>query len=201
MSSSNPNDPSDVTNQTNSNKSSGIASPNPLISSADILPDNYARARFDDDLAWYIRQIGSQRAPNSHTKWRHIAGFAGELATAAYLGVSVNQEITDDYVGDEGFDLRTSRGTVEVKTMMKEQEPQLKVPEDQEQTADYYVLARTSNPSELVELIGWTSRETLIERGEKSPEDELVYLNHEHLHIFEPIFLTPDKIRKSQQVP
>lgn len=167
----------------------------PLVSAADVNEANYVRARFDDNLAWIVRDMGRCRAPNEDSIWRHTVGYAGEIATAAYLGVRPNQTITAEYVGDEGYDLMYRGNRVEVKTVTKEEDLQLRIPKEKIDKADYFVLARCSHPSELVELIGYTNRDMIKRYGDEHPTGD-IQLGLRHLHTFEPVFLPPDRIRE-----
>lgn len=168
----------------------------PLVSAADVDEANYPRARFDDGIALTIRETARQRAPTRRSVWRHRVGFAGELTAAAYFGVDVNLQIFDDYDGDDGYDLIHNGAKVEVKTVIREDDWELKVPVEKVDTADAYVLAKCSNPSELAQLIGWTPRKQLLTFGHRF--DERIRVGPEYLLPFEPIFLPPDQIRASQ---
>jgi hypothetical protein len=118
----------------------------PLVSAVDFNEGNYVRGRFDNSLAWYVQQIGRDRAPDTRSVWSHCIGVAGELVAAAYLGAEFNRMITDDYVGDDGYDLDHNGEKVEVKTVTSDENLELKISKEQVNTADYVVLARCSNP-------------------------------------------------------
>lgn len=172
----------------------------PLVSAIDLNEANYVRARFDDSLAWYVQQVGHDRAPDSRSVWPHCIGVAGELVTAAYLDAEFNRTITDDYVGDDGYDLDHNGEKVEVKTVTNDENLELKIRKEQVNTADYAVLARCSNPSEFVELIGWAHKSQLEWFGYQFPSKELIRLDARHLLPFEPKFLSADRIRASQSL-
>ena len=143
----------------------------PLVSAADVSEGNYARARFNDDIAWTIRRTAQQRAPTPRSVWTHQVGFASELATSAYFGVSADWTIYGDFMGDDGYDL---------------------IVDD----ADRFVLTQCTNPRELVKLIGWISREKLRELGHRF--DGCLCIEPDNLWIFEPVFLPPERIRATQ---
>lgn len=167
----------------------------PLVSAAGINEGNYVRARFDNNLAWVVQEVGRRRAPNEGSIWRHTVGYAGEIVAAAYFGVQPNQTITEDYIGDDGYDLIHRGSRIEVKTVTRDDGLQLRVSQDKVECADYFVLARCSNPSELVELIGYIDREALVTHGREHPEGKIC-IGTSHLFLFEPIFLSPDRIRE-----
>lgn len=174
----------------------GLLRAPPLVSSADANEGNYPRARFDDGIAYAVKQIGRDRAPDQASTYRHRIGYAGELVTATYLDIPVNRDITPAYVGDDGYDLVKDGYKIEVKTVTDDAAP-LRVPLKQLETVDYYVLAQCSNPSELVELIGWTNAPSLAVHGFRRG-DGTVELGQKYLNLFEPLFLTPDHIRETQ---
>jgi hypothetical protein len=130
----------------------------PLVSADDVEEANYPRARFDGDLAWIIKETARKRAPTEESIWRHRVGFAGELTAAAYFNVEADWSNEPDYSGDDGFDITVGDFRVEVKTVTDEDDWQLKVPVDRMETADHFVLARCTNPSELVKLVGGINR-------------------------------------------
>lgn len=172
----------------------------PLVSANDISEGNYPRARFDESIAWTIKETAQRRAPTAESVWFHQVGFAGELATAAYLGVEADWTITEPFVGDDGFDLCYQGSRIEVKTVTDRDEIRLTAPHRQLNTADYYVLAMCSNPTELVQLIGYTSRAGLEQFGYGFRGDPLIHVDPENLYLFEPIFITPERIRESQSI-
>lgn len=169
----------------------------PLVSAADVDEANYPRARFDDSIAWTIRETACDRAPTHESIWRHQVGFAGELTAAAYFGANVNWSIYPDYEGDDGYDFTVGTAGVEVKSVTKHDNPVLQVPIDRVDDADYFVLAQCSNPRELVQLIGYISRPALQDFGHRFDGDYRV--TAEYLEPFEPLFLPPERIRASQQ--
>jgi hypothetical protein len=172
----------------------------PLVSAADFNEGNYTRARFDDGLAWWVKDTGRRRAPNRRTVWSHQIGVAGELTVAAYLESKFDRTITPHYVGDEGYDLQYDGYKIEVKTVTSDDDNELKVPAQQAETADYVALARCSNPSELAQLIGWAPSTYLDEFGYRFGGDDLIRMGIDYLLPFEPIYLSPERIRGSQQL-
>jgi len=168
----------------------------PLVSAADVSEGNYARARFDDDIAWTIKRTAQQRAPTPKSVWTHQVGFASELATSAYFGVSADWTIYGDFMGDDGYDLIVDDARVEVKSVTKEDDLVLRVPEDKVDDADRFVLTQCTNPKELVKLIGWITREKLKELSHRF--DGCLSIEPDNLWIFEPVFLPPERIRVTQ---
>ena len=172
----------------------------PLISAADVRPGNYPRARFDEGIALTIQEIGCCRAPTRSSEWRHQVGFAGELTAAAYFGVKADRTITGDFIGDDGYDFVHNGRRIQVKTTTREEDWSLEVSVGDVNKADYYVLAACPNPTELVELIGWIPRSQLKQLGHKFKEDGRLRVDPDSLYPFEPIFLPPEQIRRTQQV-
>lgn len=172
----------------------------PLVSAAEINEANYTRARFDKGLAWTVKDIGQRRAPNRRSTWSHQIGVAGELTVASYLETKLDHTITPDYAGDRGYDLQYGDWKIEVKTVTNDDDAQLKIPQHQAEAVDYVALARCSNPSELVQLIGWAPSDYLAAFGYRFPGDDLIRLDANRLLPFEPIYLSPDRIRDSQQL-
>lgn len=168
----------------------------PLVSAVDIDEANYPWARFDEGIAFTIQEIARRRAPTRQSVWRHRVGFAGELTTAAYFGVSVDLQIYDDYDGDAGYDLVHNGVKIEVKTVSREDDWELKVPLKKVDAAERYVLAKCSNPSELAQLIGWAPRKRLLAAGHRF--DGRIRLAPEYLSVFETRFMPPEEIRASQ---
>jgi hypothetical protein len=168
----------------------------PLVSAADINEANYPRVRFDDDIAWTIKQTAQQRAPTPESVWRHQVGFAGELATSAYFGVPADWTIYDDYIGDDGYDIVVDEARVEVKAVTKRDGLELRVPVDRVEDADYFVLTRCSTSKELVQLMGYISRPEFKRFGHRFNGKLCVEMDC--LHIFEPLFIPPERIRATQ---
>ncbi len=92
----------------------------PIISAADVNPANRPRMHIDSGIEHAIRETARRRAPTRVSEWDHRIGFAGELAGAAYCGVRADWSITEDYVGDDGYDFVHEGDRVEVKTTTKE---------------------------------------------------------------------------------
>lgn len=170
--------------------------PSPLVSAADVNESNYPRARFDDGIAWSIQETARQRAPTSESVWSHQVGFAGELAASAYFEVSADWTIHPDYVGDDGYDFEVQGNKVEVKTVTKREDLELRVPASKADEADYVILAQCSHPQELVQLIGWISSPRLQAVGHRFDSDLRVGAGQ--LYPLEPIFLPPERIRDTQ---
>lgn len=164
-------DPMSTLRNTSTDDGTGF---DPLVSAVDFNEGNYVRGRFDSSLAWYVQQIGRDRAPDTRSVWSHCIGVAGELVTAAYLDAEFNRTITDDYVGDDGYDLDYNGEKIEVKTVTDDENLELKISKEQVNAADYAVLARCSNPSELAELIGWVHESQLEQFGFQFPDEESV---------------------------
>lgn len=169
----------------------------PLVSAADVNEANYPRARFDESIAWTIKETARQRAPTRESVWNHQVGFAGEVTSSAYFGVKADWDIHPDYVGDDGFDLDVGGKRIETKTVTRRDELELRVPTENVDSADYFVLAQCSHPQELVQLIGWISRPRLLYSGHRFDGD--IRVGTEHLLPFEPLFLPPERIRATQQ--
>lgn len=177
--------------------------PPPLQSAAGFSRGNYARAFFDDGLAAGIDLHAKARAPDDRTIHRHRAGVAAELAYSGYEDEPINHDIYDDYVGDAGYDLTITREggeyLVEVKCVYLG-EPELRVPRDQADQADFFVLARTREPTDMVELLGYVHQNVLNRVGETYPDDNLLRVPFGRLNPFEPLVITPDRIRDAQVV-
>ena len=173
----------------------------PLAPAATIVPGNRPRAWFDDGIAFAIEEEARRRAPTTDSRFRHKVGFAGELATSAYLRGPVNRTIYDDFEGDDGYDVMCTvdgcRRRVEVKTVHSG-ELELVVDEDGLEAADYFVLCRTTNPTSMVELVGWADRGMVIEFGECYPGDGKVRVTPDSLGSFDAVHLSPDRIRNAQ---
>ncbi len=170
----------------------------PLVSAMDMSPANWPRAHFDDSIRFAIKETARLRAPNRSSEWRHRLGFAGEVATASYFGVRANWEITDDFVGDDGYDFIYEDARVEVKTTTSEQDLELVVSIERVDDADYFVLAKCSSPRELVHLVGWVSRPELKEFGYRF--DGNIRIDIKYLNPLEPLEMFPDRIRDIQKV-
>ena len=178
-----------------------MSSEPPLAPAATISPGNRPRAWFDDGLAFAIKEEGRRRAPTTDSRFNHEVGFAGELATSAYLQGPVNRRIYDDYEGDEGWDVRCivngEEYRVETKTVC-DGTLELSVQLDKIDDADYFVLCQTNDPRSMVEIVGWASRSMLCTLGERYPGDEKLRLTPSELCTFEPVHLSPDRIRNAQ---
>jgi len=169
----------------------------PLVSAADINEANYVRARFDESIAWTITETARRRAPTSESVWSHQVGFAAELAASSYFGSAANWDIYPDYEGDDGYDFKIGESRIEVKAVTKQDDSELRVSEDKIDNADYFVLAQTTNPKELVELIGWISRPALEQFGNRFDGD--VRVDSQYLSPLEPLWLPPERIRSAQE--
>lgn len=176
--------------------------PPPLDSAADVKEVDYLRAILDGSIAWTVKEQGRRRAPNTESVWRHQMGLAGEIAVGSMLGVRANWETYDDYVGDDGYDLDYRGHAVEVKSVSRQGKLELRVPRDQLQRADYFVLTRVTHPLHMVEIIGWIRARELACLGERSPYDELVRVGPRCLNQFDtgrgPI--SPEQIRTVQSL-
>lgn len=178
----------------------------PMVSATYFNEGNFPRAWFDESLAWLIKTFGHERASKNEDRWYHCIGVATELATAAYLDtttpfeVQFDRTITDDYIGDDGYDLRYNQKKIEVKAVTGSNDTELKISQEQAETSDYIVLTRCSNPFELVQLIGWAPSTYLDAFGYRFRDNDLIRLDAEYLLPFEPVFLSPDRIRESQQL-
>jgi hypothetical protein len=175
-----------------------------LTSARDFNRGNYPRARFDDGLAFAIKELARQRAPNEQSRLDHEAGIAGELGFSGYQQCAFNKTIYPGYQGDDGYDSVTEIGgcsyKVEIKTAFHGS-TELRVSEEKVCQADYFVLCRTSSPREMVELIGYVNQDQLKMRGERYPDDNRLRVGTEDLETFEPLFIPPDRIRDAQVSP
>jgi hypothetical protein len=173
----------------------------PLTSARDFNRGNYPRARFDDGLAFAVKELARQRAPNEQSRLDHEAGIAGELGFSGYQQCAFNKTIYPGYQGDDGHDLVAEIGgrsyEIEVKTAFYGS-TELRVPEEQVCHADYFVLCRTSSPREMVELIGYVNRDQLKMRSKCYSGDDCLRVGPEDLETFEPLFISPDRIREAQ---
>lgn len=170
----------------------------PLISAMDVNPANWPRAHFDDSIRFAIKETARLRAPTRSSEWRHLVGFAGEVAAASYFGVRANWEIYDDFDGDDGCDFLYDNARVEVKTTTSETDLQLAVPIERVDSADYFVLAKCSSPRVLVHLVGWVSRPELKVFGYRF--DGKIRLDAEYLKPLDSLEMFPERIRGVQQV-
>jgi len=174
----------------------------PLASASEIAPGNRPRAWFDDGLTFAIKEEARRRAPTNESIFNHQVGFAGELGTSAYLRGPVNREIYDDYAGDQGYDVlclvNGEEYRVETKTVYSGN-LELSVNRNKIDDADYFVLCRTTDPLSMVELIGWTSQSMLRDLGEQFPDDDNIRLTPSQLCGFEPLYLSPNRVRSAQR--
>lgn len=163
---------------------------------------NRPRAWFDEDLAWHIKDVGKRRAPTEASAQRHKAGVAGELATAGYLQSPINREIYEDYEGDDGYDFKADlngrKRRVETKTVYQS-DLELKVEKSKISSADYFVLATTEDPETMAELLGYTRRTGLVAHGEEYPDSSKVHLQPCYLECFEPLRISPERIRRAHK--
>lgn len=170
----------------------------PLATSADADRGSYTRAEFDDEICCILREYARKRAPNRRSIDRHYVGIAGEYAVATWLGVSFNTRITDDYEGDHGYDLEIPRQEgrnvrVEVKTTRR-QDPQATVKRSRIDSADWFVLCRTSRGADRVEIIGYARRSSVKEFGDMYGLSGYT-LVPEYLHVTDGAYLSPDDAR------
>lgn len=168
----------------------------PLVSADMIDPANYPRGRFDEDLGIFVKEQARLRSPTEGTNWRHAVGFAGELVAGAYFNTRADWSVHSDYVGDDGYDLKFDGYRIEVKTVSRYDDLQLRVPIEQQHQSDYFVLARSTEPTEGAELIGYISDWKLSQFSHQFQSDDFVRLDTKYLDTFQPIFLPPKKIRR-----
>lgn len=166
----------------------------PLISAADTDEANQPPIWFDDCIARKKRHHAKQRAPTNESEFNHWVGLAGELGCATYFGSEINWETYADYVGDSGYDFMVGSKRVEVKTVGRRTNVELRVPVNRVDSADYYVLAKCWNPKELVRLVGWISRDDLVYFGHEFAGD--IRVSPANLYPFKPIQLFPDDVRE-----
>lgn len=185
---------------TETSKTEGAYRIRPKFSAADVNPANRPRMHIDSGIEHAIRETARSRAPTRSSEWDHRIGFAGELASAAYCGVRADWSITEDYVGDEGYDFVHEGDRIEVKTTTKEKmtDWELAVPVEKVDNADCFFLAQCSRPDELVHLIGWISRPRLKEFGTRF--DGRIRVDPRSLNMFEPLELFPDQVRGAQRL-
>lgn len=160
---------------------------------------NWARVHFEYTGTGYaIKKQARRRAPNEQSIGRHQTGFAGEVAASTLLRVSANWEIYPDYKGDNGFDFIYDGQRIEVKTTNTMQQPQLKVPKDQINDADQFILTVSQDPRRLVYIVGSVSRPDLKIYGHKFDDELRVGL--EWLDPFEPREVSPETVREIQDL-
>lgn len=122
------------------------------------------------------------------------------MTVATALSTKFNRTITPDYVGDDGYDLEYNGRKIEVKTVTRNDDTELKIPPKQAEIADYVVLTRCTSPNELVQIIGWAPTSHLNAFGYRFSSQDLIRLDANYLIPFEPLYLSPDQIRTSQQI-
>lgn len=189
----------DTTTNDNSDDSKMLP---PLVSAVDVVEANYPRAHFDGNIAWTIEHQSKQRAPTETSVWRHQVGLAGEIAVGAHFGVRADWNTYADYEGDDGYDMTYRGNRIEVKTVTRKDDLQLKVPSEQVETAEYFVLARAAESLHMVELVGYTTRPVLKAFGKQSPYDNLVRLGPQYLCPLAPGRgpISPEQIRATQSI-
>jgi hypothetical protein len=175
----------------------------PLNSAADCDPANRPRLRIGgvprgDKLKFAIKTHAKQRAPTSSSEWRHHIGFAGEVAASTYYGVSANWNVTDDYIGDNGWDFIYDDHRVEVKTTSNHKNLELEVPAKRIDDADYFILAHCPRPDDMVQLVGCVSRPDLKAFGRRFAGD--MRLSLEYMESFNPIEMYPDQALDIQNI-
>lgn len=175
----------------------------PLSSAADWNPANRPRLRIGgvpqgDKLNFKIETHAKQRAPTPSSEWRHHIGFVGEVAASSYYGVSANWNVTDDYVGDNGWDFIYNNKRVEVKTTSNHENLELEVPLEQIGDADYFILAHCPRPDDMVQLVGCVSRPDLKKYGRRFAGD--VRLGLEYMEPFEPLEMYPEQVLDIQNI-
>ncbi len=172
----------------------------PLASARTVNEANRPRA-WIGSLEFAVKELARQRAPTKSSEFRHRAGVAAEMAVSGYEDEPINREIYADFEGDDGYDIEVSRmGSsykVEVKCVTQGR-VELKIEEDSIDTADYFYLCRSPDPTTMVELLGYIDSNGVREWGETSPNDGLVRVQPKYLFPLEPVRISPEDIRESQ---
>ena len=166
----------------------------PLVSAADTVEANQPPIWFDGCITRKNRYHAKQRAPSSESEYNHWLGITGELGAATYFRSKINWDTYPDYDGDPGYDFEVGGRRVEVKTVGKRHDVELRVPANRADCADYYVLAKCWNPKELVRLVGWIPRGDLLTFGHEFAGD--IRVSPDYLYPFRPIELFPDDVRR-----
>lgn len=149
---------SDSTNSTRTPQQE--PAPTPLISSSQLLLEDYPTIHVPEGRRYALREHASQIADT----WRgstedHYKGLLGEAAVSQYLKATdgVNVEVYADG-GDGGVDLTYRGATIDVKTVGRHRsDPQLTVGIRESLNADYYALVSRIGPSDF-RLIGYAPR-------------------------------------------
>jgi hypothetical protein len=135
----------------------------PARSVSEIGPEAHAIVEIHDDVADAIEEIAERRAPTDRSKYQHLLGVSCEFAAATLYRSTINQTVYADFDGDDGYDFtapsnRDDANRIEVKGTEKWNNPERTIDADKVAKADRYILCRTRNPKNLVEIVGSASR-------------------------------------------
>lgn len=175
----------------------------PPCTAKDLGPDYYARVRLSTGQRDMLLDEAEQRDPTSQCH-RHLVGITGEAGVGTLYGVPFDRRITEDYKGDNGYDIIVPRGDqrdplrVEVKTTENWSSPERTVSYEERDQADCFVLCATHAPGRSVDIIGYAERQLLKQIGEAYGRNGYI-LAPEYLRPIGPKRFGPEDFRAAMQ--
>jgi hypothetical protein len=130
---------------------------------SEVGPKAHATVNIHPDVAEAIETLAECRAPTEDSKHRHLVGVSSEFSTAILFRSKINQTVYADFEGDDGHDFtipsrRDDPDRIEVKGTKEWSDPERTIEADKVAKADRYVLCRTRQPTQRVEVVGSASR-------------------------------------------
>lgn len=175
----------------------------PPCTAKDLGPEYYAQVRLSTSQRDMLKDEAEQRDPTSLCR-RHLVGITGEAGVGTLYGVPFDRRITEDYEGDNGYDLVVPREDqrdplrVEVKTTENWSSPERTVSYEKIDQADCFVLCATHAPGRSVDIIGYAERQLLKQIGEAYGRNGYI-LAPEYLRPIGPMRFGPKDFRAAMQ--
>lgn len=175
----------------------------PLVSAAVAGEDGYGNLRLSPDQEDMLVNEAKEREPTADIH-RRLVGLTGQAGVSSLLGVPFDRRITEDYEGDDGYDIavpckgRSDPLRIEVKTTENWSSPERTVSSEKINKADYFVLCSTHAPGRNVDIVGYIERPLLKQQGKAYGRDGYL-LAPEYLRPIGNVELRPDDFRAAMK--
>lgn len=174
-----------------------------LVSAAVAGEEGYGKLRLNSNQRNMLANEAKEREPTA-SYHRRLVGLTGQAGVSSLLGVPFDRRITEDYEGDDGYDIavpckgQSNPLRIEVKTTENWSSPERTVSSEKIDKADYFVLCSTHAPGRDVDIVGYIERPLLKQHGKAYGRDGYL-LAPEYLRPIGKVKLGPDDFRAAMK--